>query len=74
MAEPTKVEPVLGVRGRIPGIQAVVSKLPVCDIHGSHDALYDANLGRGWGNVCQLSFDQYGCTVGVGHGQRLVTE
>jgi hypothetical protein len=47
-----------------------VASLPPCDICGE-PALYDANLGMGWANVCQKHFDAYHCSLGVGRGQIL---
>ena len=53
--------------------EAIVSKLPSCDIHGGrHEARYDVNLGRGWGNVCEQVFKDERLTLGLGLGQRLV--
>jgi hypothetical protein len=55
-----------------------VSKLPPCDIHSleagpRHDALYDARIPRGpWANMCQEAFDELGCSLGTGYGQKLV--
>lgn len=48
-----------------------VSALPECDLCSSV-ALYDAQLQGGvWGYVCQPCFDEYGCALGLGLGQRL---
>lgn len=44
-------------------------KCNVCS--GAFDGvMYDANLGRGWGNVCQKCFNIYGHGLGTGRGQR----
>ena len=49
-----------------------VEVLPNCDLCSSV-ALYDAQLvGGAWGYVCQPCFDEYGCALGLGLGQRLV--
>jgi len=57
------------------GTVAYVTRLPKCDIHGDHDALYDASIvyngRRTWAMVCQESFDQLGGHLGLGRGQRL---
>lgn len=34
------------------------------------DVMYDANTGRGWGNIGQEAFDKLGCRLGVGYGQK----
>ena len=36
-------------------------------------ALYDVNIALlgGWANVCQAHFNQYGCKLGLGYGQKL---
>lgn len=50
-----------------------VSELPMCDIcNHPRAALYDCNLGQGWGNVCQEHFETLGCQLGLGKGQKLV--
>lgn len=49
-----------------------VATLPKCDVC-SDVALYDAQVvGGSWGYVCQSCFDDYGCSLGLGLGQRLV--
>ena len=48
-----------------------IEKYPDCDICHK-PALYDANLGMGWGNVCQVHFNQFGCTIGLGKGQKYI--
>ena len=55
------------------GIKSIkVEALPNCDLCSSI-ALYDAQLVSGvWGYVCQSCFDEYGCALGLGLGQRLV--
>lgn len=57
-----------------------VSVIPDCDICASNGiktpAYADAKLnGVGpWGYVCLPHFNQYGCRLGTGHGQKLVRE
>jgi len=59
---------------------AVVSKLPDCDFCAMDGkkvkALYDARTHyvwtqNAWANVCQKHFDQMGCELGLGYGQKL---
>jgi hypothetical protein len=54
----------------------VVSQIPSCDLCGGSGvkkpAYADANLGRGWANVCREHFVQHGCRLGTGRGQRLI--
>ncbi len=60
---------------------AIVAQLPDCDfckMEGKKEpAEYDARIPRAggrWGNLCQLHFDQQGCSLGLGRGQKLVLE
>lgn len=52
----------------------VVASVPLCDINPQHGLAYaDAKLSIGpWANVCRACFTRYGCTLGLGRGQRLV--
>lgn len=57
--------------------QTKVTLLPncdMCDMEGKEiKALYDAKLNIGpWANVCQEHFRQYGCSLGLGKGQKLI--
>jgi hypothetical protein len=49
-----------------------VQELPKCNFCDK-PARYDANLGMAWGNVCQDHFNQFGCSLGLGKGQELIT-
>jgi len=54
-----------------------VDELPdcgICKMGGKKEpAEYDAKMpGRGWANLCQLHFDQFGCRLGLGKGQKLI--
>ena len=56
---------------------ALVDELPPCDLckmEGKNEpAEYDARTRTGqWGNLCQDHFDQQGCRLGLGFGQKLV--
>ena len=53
---------------------ALVDELPGCDMPGCDEpAEYDAATRSGrWGNLCQTHFDQEGCRLGLGMGQKLV--
>lgn len=57
----------------------IVSKLPHCDIHLQDgfkiDAYADAKIPRMgcWANVCKECFDESGCKLGLGLGQRFLT-
>lgn len=55
---------------------AIVSEFPICDVPGCEEpAEYDAKTRRGpWGYFCQTHFDQFGCRLGLGMGQKLVLE
>ena len=56
-----------------PGFAVEVNRIPSCDLCGDNTpAKYDANIGRGWGNVCTRHFLEYGCSLGVGVGQQLL--
>ena len=55
----------------------IVSELPSCDMcrmEGKDEpAEYDARTRNGqWGNLCQDHFDQQGCRLGLGFGQKLI--
>jgi hypothetical protein len=55
-----------------------VGTIPDCDLCATHGvtvpAYADAKLAPmgPWANVCRQHFDQHGCTLGTGYGQRLV--
>jgi hypothetical protein len=34
------------------------------------DVMYDAAVGRQWGNICPACFDRFDCDIGTGRGQR----
>lgn len=59
------------------GTVAYVVRKPACDIHGDHDADYDASIvyngRRTWAFICQELFDnpELGAAVGTGRGQKL---
>lgn len=54
----------------------MVSEIPPCDLCGAggskKPAYADANIGRGWANVCKEHFVRLGCCLGVGRGQRFI--
>jgi len=58
--------------------EVVVARIPDCAIHHTHPKAYaDARIpamGGTWGNVCKHCFVKYGCSLGLGKGQRLVTK
>lgn len=48
-------------------------EVDVCDVCGRKflGTMYDASVpGVAWGNLCQRCFDDYGCSLGIGRGQR----
>lgn len=50
-----------------------VEKLPKCDFHPEHDALYDGKTADGpWANMCEFAFFRWGVGLGTGRGQRLI--
>lgn len=54
-----------------------VIAIPHCDVcRGAEGrkvkAYADARTPYGWAYVCKRHFDYFGCTLGLGHGQRLV--
>ena len=65
---------------------ALVDKLPDCDVCKleatakgdfseckTEPAEYDAQIpGSSWANLCQHHFDLFGCSLGLGMGQKLV--
>lgn len=55
------------------GTVAYVTELPVCDIHGDHDADYDASIvyngRRTWANVCEALFKDPALRAGLGTGR-----
>lgn len=56
---------------------ALVDELPDCGLclyEGKKEpAEYDAKIpGSSWANLCQKHFDHFGCSLGLGRGQRLV--
>lgn len=59
------------------GTIARVAKLPVCDVHGDHDAAYDASIihngRRTWAFICEELFQdpRSGAALGIGRGQKL---
>lgn len=58
------------------GTETAVSKRPSCDIpECSGKAFADAAtdyFDGSWGYVCRPHFNQFGCKLGLGQGQRLV--
>lgn len=55
--------------------EASVSVLPKCNLCPDK-AEYDARIplyGQ-WAYLCQAHFDLYKCTLGTGHGQRLIVK
>ena len=62
-----------------PGTEAVVDKLPCCDLCRSLGATvvahYDAATKMGpWAFLCEDHFAQYAYGLGTGRGQRLVVK
>ena len=54
------------------GIEAIVPKLPKCDICGK-TAVYDCKTKMGsWGNLCEVCFKTFGIGLGTGKGQKLI--
>lgn len=55
----------------------VVPKIPACDINATHGPAYaDAKLpkaGGSWAYVCAECLTEYGGSLGLGKGQKLVT-
>lgn len=55
---------------------AHVFKLPPCDIcKDGTEAAYDARLPypyHSWAYVCEKHFKEFGCTLGVGYGHKLM--
>ena len=53
-----------------------VAVIPPCDLGQTHGPAYaDAQLRGGpWAYVCEPCFDQHGCELGLGRGQRLELE
>lgn len=50
-----------------------LSPLSNCNVCSApfNGVMYDARVGRGaWGNICQKCFDDYGCSLGLGRGQK----
>ena len=60
------------------GEEVAVIALPICDVHGDHQAEYDCSIiyngRRTWAYICQALFDDpaMGAGLGMGRGQRLV--
>lgn len=60
--------------------QVIVDHLPECDFKNTASPCkghqrYDARLRDGrWGNVCEHHFQKYGIGLGLGRGQRLLTQ
>lgn len=57
----------------------IVTKLPNCDICATEGKIepaeYDAKIpGSGFANLCQHHFDDRGCSLGTGKGQKFVLE
>ena len=60
-------------------MEAVVYEQKFCDICAmcgkQKKALYDAKCDNGgWGFLCQKHFEFYGCSLGLGKGQKLVVK
>jgi hypothetical protein len=55
--------------------RVAVPQIPTCDLCDKATPAYaDARLpGLGWANVCKPHFDRYGCSLGTGSGQELIT-
>ena len=56
---------------------ALVDELPDCDMckmegKDPEPAEYDASVSGRWGYLCQKHFDELGCSLGLGMGQKLV--
>jgi hypothetical protein len=53
--------------------KVIVSTLPKCDFCDER-ARYDARIPSytSWGYVCETHFQQFGCTLGTGRGQKLI--
>lgn len=51
-----------------------VSKIPPCQLHPEHGPAYaDAHVSGGrWGKICLTCFVTYGCSLGLGRGQKLI--
>lgn len=56
--------------------EVVVSQMPNCDVCTTAVPAYaDAKTKYGpWAYVCEAHFVELGCSLGSGHGQRLVTK
>lgn len=56
--------------------ETTVVAIPSCDVcsEGGRKvkAYADARTPYGWAYVCKRHFDYFGCTLGLGKGQRLV--
>ncbi len=57
--------------------QVKVPSIPSCDVCQSEGvktpAYADAKLNIGpWANVCKMHFDAHSCSLGTGHGQKLI--
>ena len=70
------------MRGKVPrrrewtgmSKQVKVFEIPPCDVC-SKPAYADAKVPGGpWGYVCGVHFRQFGCSLGLGKGQKLVLE
>ena len=60
-------------------VTAIVPSLPLCDICGSEEverpAVADARVPQygSWANLCLEHFVAFGCQVGLGNGQQLIS-
>ena len=57
----------------------VMNENPPCDFcrfqntpQNLNVQMYDVKTLYGWGYACQSHFDRFGCTLGLGKGQRIV--
>ena len=56
--------------------EAKVPVIPECDLcDDKHPAYADAKIpGGSWANMCKPMFNQLGCKLGLGHGQKYVLQ
>lgn len=58
--------------------QTTVTKIPPCDLDNSHGpAFADASIpaaNGSWAYVCKPCFDNHGCSLGTGSGQKLIAK
>lgn len=58
-------------------VAVFVREKPTCDVDADHGEAYaDARVPPSgpWGFLCRDCFDRFGCELGLGRGQRLVTK